>query len=107
MSEKEDNNDRGMNKYQIKFMKQVSRVILKTPLFELGHEDYKYTDECFNKLKVSEIQCSILAIIGFGCAAIVYDLSFDEDPNSDKTLLSNCLYIVCSISTLLLLASII
>ena len=76
----------------------------KSPL-SLPEEDQKATAEAYELLKLSEFSNSILAVIGFSCSSISYDIEFS--PSLDNGQVYPIVSIAGSLSTFLLLLSII
>ena len=73
-------------------------------VFENEQEDAFLVQDHFDRLKVAELSTTLLALFGFACASIIYDLSYLGNSNYEPIL--EFLFAMCSISTILLLISI-
>ena len=76
-------------------------------LFQLPVQDSNETHSNFLKLRVAELSCCLLAIVGFGVGAIIYDLIYPKNTYEEKKDLVDMLFFISSLSTGLLLLSII
>lgn len=79
----------------------------KSPLFTLSSENHGLTESKYHQLEVAEVICGLLAVVGFACAAVTYDLEYAGSVREDK---ENTLAVVIgtgNVSTLLLVLSVV
>ena len=76
-------------------------------LITIQSEDINFTSFQFEKLKVAETLCFMLAATGWGCAAIAADLTYLDNIYEEKKTSANLALISCSITTVLLLVCVI
>ena len=79
----------------------------RSSFFEVTKEDSFEIQDHFDRLKVSELSCAILAVFGFACASMIYDITYPAAVTGDSELTIDYLFGLCTASTGLLLLSIV
>ena len=88
-----------------KVKSKVVDLLKSGPSFRLPQENYKKSQDYFERLKVAEFSNGIMALIGFACAAIASDIEYTKA--LDSFIARDILLITCSISTIVLIMSIV
>ena len=83
----------------------IVELLKKGHSFKLPQENYEEAQTSFDLIKISELSNSILAFVGFSCAAIISDIEYTI--NLDHSISRDLLFLICSVSTLILILSII
>ncbi|OMJ70122.1 hypothetical protein SteCoe_31976 [Stentor coeruleus] len=83
----------------------VLNIMQHTSLFKIPEENLRATSHAFEILKVAEFSNTILALIGFSCAAISSDIEYTSSMESGWVF--QLVLLVGTISTLMLILSII
>jgi hypothetical protein len=86
---------------------EIQSPVSKSDIAAAQTEDILVTSRAFALLKMYEAICCSLAVIGFGCGAIGYDLNYKQyDWNQNQERVHDILMVLSSVSTLLLLIAI-
>ena len=83
------------------------RVKAGESIITIKAADSGLIDYHFEKLKLAEISCTVLAALGFGCSAISYDWLYTQELLDRKRESVAVVMISGEVSTVLLLAAIV
>ena len=78
----------------------------KEPLFKLDSQNHHDTEAQYCMLMIAEMTCALLAVVGFACAAIAYDLEYSSATLQEKEAPFAVVIATGNCTTLLLLLAI-
>ena len=101
----EDQNKNKLEEVDRDVKTKIVELMKKGQSFKLPQENYEEVQTSFDLIKISELSNSILAFVGFACAAIISDIEYTI--TLDHSISRDLLFFICTISTMILILSII